>query len=394
MHREFTGLLGGVLKSRGALLRLLTTAIVLALGVNLIATYVATLSGMPQWGAGLIGLVLVIAAFARLVRDSFQTKEVSRTLRADFIHKVDENLLITIPRYRFSERLSQIVSGLFAENGAAKKVWDRDKIRCIYAIDSKSGQGRKHVPAANAIIVEALEYIVLEELTTQLADYFRKPGFAEERLRKLGRNDIPAILLSNRFLETFSRPMVERQAFVDDALDGSKAVSSWKSSGELYQYFELVLPEKATVSRPSDSCLEISTPKFRLRIESSFEGFGSTLPMDFMLLYLGISELPWGNLATYQGQIKVSVRFRVFALLSRQGWEYHLWLDSFIEKLEQMLSVSGFLERIGWEESYTAVQLLRPDLLAEGREKQAQAFLKTLPAEFSAALDPEGKEST
>lgn len=65
------------------------------------------------------------------------------------------------------------------------------------------------------LLAEAVEYLVLDKISTHLTDYFNEESFAEQNLKVYRREDVPDILLRNRFLETFSRPTEQRPAFMD-----------------------------------------------------------------------------------------------------------------------------------------------------------------------------------
>jgi len=120
------------------------------------------------------------------------------------------------------------------------------------------------------LIVEATEYYVLETLSTHLTDYFNQSELDSARLKEFSREDVADIVFKNRFLDTFSRPMRERAAFVRDSPKTSnhmdRVVAFYGSNGVRYSKFDLVLPIGARIERRSQlqSALKLQVPT-RLR---------------------------------------------------------------------------------------------------------------------------------
>jgi hypothetical protein len=65
------------------------------------------------------------------------------------------------------------------------------------------------------------------------------------------------------------------------------------------------------------------------------------------------------EIRTYQVDIEVSVVFKTLALLQPSGWDYYMWLDSFLDALEQAFSKSAFFKRIDWDGVMAVARVMR-----------------------------------
>lgn len=204
-------------------------------------------------------------------------------------------------------------------------------------------------------------------------------------MKEYGRGDVPDVLLTNRFLEMFSRPMKDRPAFVDavskgkatptivrknDAYDiligddapstaeGGEVVAAYERSGVKYWKFNLVLPKESTVRR-HDNGVEIETKKLKMSIKILFEGFNTILPCEssFIEHYVETSNLK--DIEIYKLNMDIQVLMKWLAMLSRAGWEYYHWVDSFLDKIEVDVSKDAFFNRINWETVAAILQCLK-----------------------------------
>jgi len=162
-----------------------------ALGIILISqTLISRLSPYMVLAVG-IGLCVLSLYYV------FSLKLRSRIKTANYdafvVYDASQNRTVRVPAYEFSEHLERSLSAVFQENSALKQLWKREPL------------SRVLFPSRQTF--------------THLTDYFNEDRFSAEYLKKYERSDIPDILLRNRFLETFSRPMNERSAFADRHFD-------------------------------------------------------------------------------------------------------------------------------------------------------------------------------
>ena len=354
--------LATLLQNRGALLQILVAAVILAIGVNLLSSAIEDSLSSKSALWGLSFLLLGVSAIL-LAKQTIPSRHVNRDMSGFLIFRTETKELIEVPRYDYSQKFKSFLEGLFAENSAPKGLWNSDFVDKAFNIDVKAGKGGMRQTEAGQLIVEATEYYVLELLSTHLSDYFNQSELASEQLQELSREDVPDILFKNRFLDTFSRPMRERAAFVNDSKNDSmlsRAILSYGPNGIRYSRFDLTLPVGAQVKRLSPSSISIETPKFKLKMTIDFRGFSASLPYDFTNLYLG--GVNFSDVRAYEIKLSTNVEFRPRALLSRSGWDYHAWLDSFLAKLESRFDGDEFLKEINWEAAATVARVVHQKL--------------------------------
>jgi hypothetical protein len=350
-----------ILAGRGALAELFVAAVLLALGVNVLASAIAAILGISNEWLLLLGLSMVLLAFALISRKLIEKRCVQRSFKGLLAHRKKDNVLVKIPRYDFTESLTSYLQSLFAENEAMKKLWDKEPLSGIFDYDKESQKLNLKNVASKALIEEATEYYLLNRLSTHVTDFFNQSPFDDALLKEFGREDVPSVLFKNRFLDTFSRPMIERPAFVDSAMadksNHGRIVASFGPNNARFESFDLVLPREAKVTRVSDRRIEIDTPKFCLHLEVNFPGVNTTLPRGFEKLYL--EEEDQLSLSVYQIEVRISVEFKALALLTRAGWEYHMWLDSFIASFERRFAYDSFFEMIDWDRAMTVARVMQ-----------------------------------
>lgn len=269
--------------------------------------------------------------------------------------------MISIQGYDFAEETSRYLRALCAENKAIHKLWTENPIGYNYDIENSMVAMRNN--KANDLYVEAIEYYVLKKLALHLSGHFNgNNSVSENYLVELDRKSIPDVLMGNRFIDTFSRPMDEREQFIDHGPLPSrgKIVYAQGKGGAIFDHFEMVLPKSSSVIRESDSSISVITKRFKINYRPLFEGWSDNLPRDFAKLYLGKD---FHSLSTYSVNLVVTVDFNVRSLLTIKGWEYYWWLDSFLGKLEDSFSKETFFSKISWEQNAAMF------LMAENKSK-------------------------
>jgi hypothetical protein len=335
-------------------------AFVLAFGAELIAHGLALPSGTKTWLEWqptyliAIGSALAILGMGYVVLRGRLELPKKHALRGVLIVGKEKNNTVAVDGYNFSETITRYFSGL-SENKALKEVWqngDLSDFRAINAVGTAKGK-----LTAAKLIREAIEYFALQKLSLHLSGHFENnPDINDDEIERFGREDIPKILLQNHFLELFSRPMAEREAFSHEDRAPGKVVFSIKETGEIFDHFELILPAKSIVTRLDENTIIIDTKRFTIRISSGFEGWGYNLPAWFEPMYLGIKSFESRN---YEVKLSISVNYKLSALLSLKGWSYYRWIDSFLDRLDASFSFNRFIEEIGWETACTVAKIFK-----------------------------------
>jgi hypothetical protein len=283
-----------VISLRATLLEVVATAICIALGIHCVAIGLALQLGWPGWALIVLGACLSAGGSVYLAARAAPRINGEFSFQGVLPVKGKEHDVIAINRYRFAEKAAGYFRGLTAENKALAKAWS-DNPLTTFDFDRKEGRASRRSSPAVKLVQEAVEYFVLDELSLHLSGYFvNNPKVDNQELTKIGRREIPSVLLENHFLELFSKPMEEREAFLlssrgkrIEVHDGHNVVLATGKGGALFDHFELILPRGTTVSRMDPRSIQLKTDRFSMRIVVGFEGFSSVLPRNFERLYLG-----------------------------------------------------------------------------------------------------------
>lgn len=251
--------------------------------------------------------------------------------------------------------MARYLTGLKVENSAIYKRWEENS---FFISENENGETHFKKSASGKLLEEAIEYFILDKLSNHLADYFRSPSSIDKAgLVTLSRNQLPQFLLSNSFLELFSKPMQDREIFgqQDDPEIGVD-VYSFGKDGAIYDKFELTVPNKSRVERSDDGGVRISTRLFTMSISPVLNGFAHVTPSNFDRLYLGRK---FGEISHHKVSVAINLDFTWWALFSRRGWDYHGWIDSFVESIAADFEFETFLDEISWRTCLTNYYISR-----------------------------------
>lgn len=360
MKQDSPHYIDALLSLRRNTVEVLALAFVLAFGVNMASSGLPIELGLSSRMTALIGIALILIGTAFL---AYRLKPLNRReLRLEGILVLgDDKRVEEIDRYELSERLAKYFTGIAAENKAIAKLWRESKLRPNVSDDGRTARlSKSH---ANLLVLEAIEYFVLDKLSLHLSAYFDSERDVEEHtVVRVNRVDIPQILLQNRFLELFSKPMDMREAFMESEgnKDQDRVVYATGKDGAFFDHFELILPPKSRVTRSSDSGIQIETSRFKIAFTPEFHGMSALLPNRFEELYMGRK---FNELDLYSVKLRVKVEFKRLAFLTGTGWDYYEWLDSFLDELASDFSIDDFSRRISWE-SAVSVAIAHERLLA------------------------------
>jgi len=239
-----------------------------------------------------------------------------------------------------------------------KKEWQKSNIILLGDISKTNNR--------NKIVKDLIEYIIINNLSTHLVDYYNNKGL-EKSLREYTREDIQNLLKSNISLDTFSKPMEQRKLFEKDdsgnrtitletcKLEIGEIVSS-QSNGAIYEKFDMRLYKNSKIFRDLDGSICIRTKQIDFIFSVDFHGFTTNIPVDFIKYYLkkrGILDI-----RTYSAQIAFKVKVRPWYLITGSNAVYYDWIDSFINDIQTNTSFSSFLNKIGWDSIPTLLAVI------------------------------------
>lgn len=387
MKNEKKGILADMLSRRRDFVKLLFAALLLAFGTSILANYTSNLFENREiillyLGCTVICVVLIYLIYS-LLKNCNRTVNITGVL----VFKNDSNEVVPIDRYELSEKLAETLSAVFLENEALKKHWkkkpetdgehlsdtakkngqgdnkkERDKEQdtqksveyySIVRMESKKEEKSK----ADKILNEALEHVIIHELSNHLSTYFNHYHSSDKLIKEYSRADFPKILLENRVTNLLSTPFTDRAIFAEaDLPDKSKEgeiVAIHGSDGSRFSRFDLILPTGTKVKREGSGTLTLENRRIKFQITVKDDRYTANLPRGFKYNYLGITESR--SIGATKVEIEITSRIKPLALLFNRGWEYHKWVDSFIDDLEEFASFSKFLKSINWENNLTRI---------------------------------------
>ena len=331
--------LRGVRVARSDLLEVVAVVGVFATGSSFLLA--ARPADVPRDWLVVVGLTLVLVALGYLVRRRIGDLTEATTVQAFLVWDVAERAVVDVEGYEFATELARVSRDVLAEEPALRAEWDAQPLVATSPGDDRASAGSG---GSGRIIEECVEYLLLEELSMHLIDFFERPGLDARHLVELRREELADIVAGNRVLDLLSRPLADRGRPETGPTGGGRDPSVVFGDGFMYSRFDLRLPRGATVRRVDDG-VEMDSPLVKVHLRATFEGAPAHLGADFAELFL---EDRHHRLRSFVVWTEVRTEVKRRALLLRSTWDYFAWVDDFREHLEASWSGERFFERIGW----------------------------------------------
>lgn len=359
MNNTNSNFLKSILENKKKLLELIIVAIVLGLGISFVSSGLFDYFKIEQKHLifTLAGILLIFLSFLYFTYTLFGRSEYHKEIDGFFLIDRKQKNIVEIDNYDYSSEIYNLLNSACSEDLAIRKQWSNTKFGDI---DSERNNLLE-------IIKEVSEYYLLEKLSTHLSVFFNNTSFDKRRLKNYERNHIPDILLSNRFLELFSKPMQQRAPFIDEEQDNSvtrfsrddmngKVIANYKN-GATYKYFDLILPSESKLSREEDSII-IRNKRFRITIKTIVSGVNTYIPVEYLIFYLSLNE--YKDIPAFITSFRLKVKFNRFSFFKSSSWEYYKWIDSFINELEKSVSEKFYFEeQIEWNKIYPIIKSIQ-----------------------------------
>lgn len=382
--KEFISLLES---NRSTLLELVLVAVLISLAINLMAAGLS--SHMSRSADVITSMVLLGLAFTYLWLTRFGNLAGVFEYDGFLLFDPMTKRLMSVDSYEVASDATRLVEAAISEDEGLKILWERNPLARAHTRFPKAEEGEqgaagpKSLPkiriervgpesdsyilraglpteTGKKLIQELLEYMALEWLSTHVSDFFNQDSFEQSKLKVLAREDIPDMLLRNRFLNLFSRPTNVRAAFLRQEPAGElpdarkesldpvmELVMSSGEAGALYQKFDLVLPRGSKLEKLASGGFKIRGPLVNISVEPRFEGYNTLVPAAFLSRYVGIREnVEHVSVFDVGFSMKYQVSWR--GLFLRKVLDYHRWAESFADQLEDNVSSDAFFQRIGW----------------------------------------------
>jgi hypothetical protein len=372
------------LAEREEFLGLLAVVALLAFGINLLSSAAIPLLERTWFPPAYIGAVAVAIALGYAAVRVLKARRIQIGIKTVVPFDAEKKQLVPIPGYKISVDLGRVLRAVFLENEALQRAWESDPLKrpkrisksqprddehgpSERATDSQpAGEGTNWVaiyckkmdeedrkqPKSAALLGEALEFCVLDELSTHLSGYFGQEPNEKHLIKEFTRDDVPQLLLQNRVLSILCTPLEDRAVFAKafskhDPTDPQRGVlySLFGADGFMYSRFDLILPSGTVVSRPHPGTLRLESPRLRLEIAISYGGFLTNFPPRFEEEYLGRES---DEVIPLKVDVAVTAHLKASAFLRFHGWKYYGWVDSFFDRLQNALDFEHYIEVIGW----------------------------------------------
>lgn len=380
---EHNNTLAEMLGSKREFLRLVTLAIVLSFSVGVLASLVAASNIVPTTAIYAGAALLIIASLFLLAADIRQKLAFEDNFEGLLFINASKNELVEVPGYELSKNLSRALAAVKAENRAIYSEWEsdplvekkvkpeahptsqdvadkpKDDISYISIVRVEVEDGHLARQKASQLLDEALQFVLLEELSTHLSTYFTNSK--SDQVSELNRDDIPAFLLQNRVLNLLTTPIENRDIFLKAFPNNSKRpegviCSLWGSDGSMYSRFDLNLPKGSKVSHTGRGALRIETKRLDLEISGRYTGSSGVVSLYFVENYVGKS---CDDMDCRKVEVVLRGRIKPLALISDKGWEHYRWLDSFRTRLKQSVDFEAFLHQVHWDSIEPTLHALR-----------------------------------
>lgn len=339
---------------RTSLIEIIISAIVIGFGISITVSSLTLLKNFNPFIGIIIGVLICSFSIGYLARKIILSRNKSYMIDGFFILNETINEIRDIPGYNFAEEIHSFFEAAFTENKALEHIWNSDPINLQDDHD--------YEPKSVNIIREAVEYYLLNKLSTHLLTYFNYPSKFNDNITVFQREKIPNVLLQNRFLELFSKSINDREHFigVEESIKDNEDWYILDVDGAVFRKFMLVLPKMSEVNRNDNNQIEIKTKRFVLKMNVEFDRTNTVLPTGYREHYLGITgfEMHLANV-DYDVKIQLSVELKHQSLFTRSGWEEYEWLDSFIDSFTKSFSKDHYFNDINWKTAYTIIRGLK-----------------------------------
>jgi hypothetical protein len=322
---------------RSSLIEIILTTLLLALGINFISGSLPIAwelsNGTILWIGIILCVVVIIYFVVRLIKSRYQTRTIQGFLTYD--HNALE--LIAVREYYFSRMVKSYIDYALKYMPNSNKEWTHQSLDNAFIDDRR---------ASIEIIIEAIEYFIIKELSIHLKTYFE--GKDEKNIKYFHRTDIRNITESNRFLKIFTAPRLDSS--VSEADEDDPEITRLPLQN---MAFVLILPKESIITRIDERRISIDTKQFKMIIETFFLGINSEIPVGFHRHYLHLNRND--RVTDFSVGATISISFKSRILLSR-GVEIYQWLDSFLDKLNSHMSESDFFANLQWMTVYPIIE--------------------------------------
>jgi hypothetical protein len=345
-------------EARAATIKFIAVAVILAIGGNLLASYIwDTWNRDVSLWAGLGAAVLVVAFVT--MSEIRQLEEFVDIRGFVVVHKGD---VLDVPYYELSEDMARVFRAILSENEAIRSQWTKSSLRSWLPNLPPSDEN------AERLLHEVMEYVFLGKLSSHLSG---SSLLDDKQVHSFHRADLHMLLNDNRVLDQLSRPIEDRSVLanardsVDDRVyseirmmtegDDEGTVVHASDGTHDYTRLSLKLPKGAKVQRIQQGVIRIESKEVRIELHAHFGGMAAYLDPLFVENYMG---LPMGNFLRggsklWSVDLGISTQIKVRGLLSRRSWKLYRWSETFVDACRTAFGREEFFSAIQWPQART-----------------------------------------
>lgn len=252
---------------------------------------------------------------------------------------------VGIAGYKFNDSFHQYLNSFLNENKAYKKIFLDSEITTKYDNSCFNPSSRD----GNSILRSTLEVVILNQLELHLNSYYIEHESKDFKIVKITRDTLDPAILNNRVLDSITKDMEEREAFINKTgpklSKNSSIVYSISSDGIVYNRLSIELPSDTTIIRNKQGFIEIENKLFKLKIVPIVNG---TSLYVHPILFKN-SEFNPLNCKNYSVTVNLEVQVKRCFLVNKKAVQLYEWLDSFLKKIEDYISINRLEERMNVE---------------------------------------------
>jgi hypothetical protein len=292
------GYLSHILRKRRDFMQLVGIAIGLAFGVDLLASGLTKVLPIPMQTA--VGGLTVLGVACVLGWWTFRSFSFVQLIEGCIFINSDLDTVCAVPQYAFSEDVASVLAIGLAASDSLRAHWKRG-VRLIEKEDTEYPWLRAE---ALALVTDAIEIVLFDYLSTSLSRTLTRYRGDRRYVDIVTPADFPGMALGNVFMAADSH------------------------SKEL----RLLLPAGSGLIRPAPNVLVLYSPRFRLRIKIDYNGAAASLSTRDLAGNLTEPEM----VRAHAVNIYVQCNVPLSALLQTHHWEHYRWLETFLERLNQI----------------------------------------------------------
>ncbi|WP_320130285.1 hypothetical protein [uncultured Sphaerochaeta sp.] len=239
---------------------------------------------------------------------------------------------VSISGYEFNNDFHRYLFSFLNENKAFKNIFEKNK----KGITINKSSFDPTIKDKLTILRSTLEVVVLDFLQLHLNSYFIKNEINDFEIIKITRDNLDPSILKNRVLDSITKDMDEREAFINDNSTSLKekncsVVYSMSKNGIFYNRLEIELPSGTTIHRNNEGFIEIDNKLFKLTIVPIVEGYSSIVSS---VLFEDGNYKCGENIS-----LNLEVQIKRSFIIPKKSIQVYQWLDSFLQAIEEYISI-------------------------------------------------------